>query len=170
MMIADIWLTPQMIPELCRELGVHRTTVARWLRERKLPKTVEALLDITHNGNLGRIHSKWNGWKIDPKGGDLMRPDRSFSRPMAVSAGEIMSTQYRFQQLSVLKSANAELTAKTESQEKTIEALRTQVADQQRVIERLETRLAELTGGNMAPTSNAAQTHRFGLSKMKPNG
>ena len=170
MMIGDIWLTPQMIPDLSDKLGVHPKTVARWLRDRKLPKTVEMLLDITHNGNLGQIHPDWDGWHIGIKDGELVTPIVHRGGRRSYRNRDIFKMQITYQQLSALRSANAELSAKTEGQEKTIEILRTQVADQQRVIERLESRLAELTGSSVGSTGDAAQTRRYGLSGRKPNG
>ncbi len=149
MMIGEVWLTHQMVPDLCAELGVHRSTVARWLDKRKLPRTVEVLLDITHNGNLGRIHPSWNDWNIDVKSGELVTPIVQRGNRRTYRHVDILKIQLTYQQLSCLKSSNTELLAKVASQNTAIRKLHSRVSEQQRLIERLSSRLAMIAAGEI---------------------
>ncbi len=150
MMIAGVWLTHQMVPDLSRDLGVHPTTVRRWLNNRALPRPVEALLDITHNGNLGRIHPDWRGWNINIKDGELVTPIIHRGGRRTYRHKDIFLMQITHQQLSTVRHENADLSAKVEGQKKTIQDLRSQIVEQQQLIEKLEARLGELTSGNVA--------------------
>lgn len=168
MMLGGVWLTRDMIRDMAAELGVHRRTVARWFKAGKLPKSVEALLDITRNGNLGRIHEEWDGWNIDAKTGELVTPIVYRARRRTYTWRDIFKIQITYQQLSALKSINAELSAKAGDQEKAIEELRAKVANQQRAMERLESCLAELTSTNVVPMDAPNQDRGYLLSSGKP--
>ena len=86
-MIGQIWLSPPMIAGLASELGVHRTTVARWIRRGRMPPAVERYLELKHNGRLCTLHEAWNGWRITRTGqlatptGDVLTPGQILSMP-----------------------------------------------------------------------------------------
>ena len=94
MLIGDVWISPPMVAELSERTGVHRTTVQRWLRNRKIPKATYQLLDLLQNGSIARIHRAWSGWLIDRKSGHLVAPTG-----LEISAGEILAIPWRYQQL-----------------------------------------------------------------------
>ena len=49
MLIGDVWISPPMVPELSERTGVHRTTVQRWLKTKKIPEAMYQLLDLLLN-------------------------------------------------------------------------------------------------------------------------
>ena len=105
MLIGDVWISPPMVDALCKQLGVHRTTVQRWLRKKTIPNAMYVLLDLLHNGSLARIHRAWDGWKLCPRDGVLIPPNGS--RPFA--PGHLYAMQLNYQRISALKSENREL-------------------------------------------------------------
>ena len=104
MLIGDVWISPPMVPELSERTGVHRTTVQRWLKTKKIPEAMYQLLDLLLNGSLARIHGAWHGWHIDAGSGELIT-----ATGWRITAGEILAIQLRYQQLAALKVQNAEL-------------------------------------------------------------
>jgi len=131
-MIGEIWLTQQMVPNLSTRLGVHRSTIYRWLREGQLPPAMYALLDITENGRLGRIHNDWSAWRIDIRTGELVTPIVRRARNRRIKPGEIMSEQLRYQQISALKAGNQALRDRCKQLENRIEILEKYLADYER--------------------------------------
>lgn len=99
MLIDNVWLTPAMVNELGQQLGVHRTTVARWIDKGTLPKSISMLLNLTRNGDLAGIHSAWSGWKIDIKDGRLLPPNGD----PAFEPGHLYAMQLKYQEISALK-------------------------------------------------------------------
>ena len=93
-----------MVPELSERTGVHRTTVQRWLKTKKIPKAIYQLLDLLLNGSIARIHGAWHGWSIDAGSGELIT-----ATGWRISAGEILAIPLRYQHLAALKVQNAEL-------------------------------------------------------------
>ena len=104
MQIGDVWISPPMVAQLAELLGVHRTTVRRWIRNEQLPDAIYQLLDLLHNGSIARIHDAWSGWVIDTKTGHLMAPDG-----LEISASEILAITYRYAQLAALQCEVREL-------------------------------------------------------------
>ena len=144
MMIGDVWISPPMIPDLCRRLDVCRKTVRRWMQKGRLPKPVYDLLDITENGNLARIHSDWEGWNIDPREGHLISPNR-----LTVDTGKIMSIELRYQQIAALQRKIEDLQACGERQDKELRELTELSKTQAARIAELETALAGYTEGTV---------------------
>ena len=81
-----------------QQLGVHVTTVRRWLRTKKIPEATYVLLDLLHNGSIERIHPAWSGWSIDTRSGDLESPVGT-----RIRAGEILAIPLRRHQVSALE-------------------------------------------------------------------
>jgi hypothetical protein len=52
---------------IAHETGVDITTARRWKRQRKLPQAMKKLLKLL-SGDLGAIHPKWKGWRLDVDG------------------------------------------------------------------------------------------------------
>ena len=94
-----------MVDALCKQLGVHRTTVQRWLRRKTIPKAMYVLLDLLHNGSLARIHRAWAGWKLCPRDGVLIPPNGS--RPFA--PGHLFAMQLNYQRIAAMKTQIREL-------------------------------------------------------------
>jgi hypothetical protein len=149
MMIDGVWISPPMVPELCRDLGVHRTTITRWMKQRRLPNAIRKLLDITGNGALEHIHADWQGWKIDPKDGDLIFPLGEGARRMTITNREIMLMPIRYQQVSALTHKADELAARVADQDRKIRELTERCEAQAARIEELETVLAGYTAGSV---------------------
>ena len=93
-----------MVPELSDRTGVHRTSVQRWLKTKKIPEAMYQLLDLLLNGSIARIHGAWHGWHIDAGSGELIT-----ATGWAITAGEVLAIPLRYQQLAALKVQNAEL-------------------------------------------------------------
>ena len=74
MLIGDVWISPPMVGELTEQLGVHATTVRRWLKKATIPKASYLLLELFQNGSIARIHDAWSGWVIAPQD---RSPDRA---------------------------------------------------------------------------------------------
>ncbi len=104
MLIGDVWISPPMVGELTEQLGVHATTVRRWLRTATIPKASYLLLELFQNGSIARIHDAWSGWVIDSKAGHLIAPDG-----FKISAREILAITYRYLQLAALQCEVREL-------------------------------------------------------------
>ena len=103
-LIGRVWLSPPMIGGLARELGVHRTTVARWIRCGRVPPAVEHYLDLKHNGHLGAISNAWDGWKLCARTGELVTPTGDVLRP-----GHVLSMPYQLHLVSALRQRVREL-------------------------------------------------------------
>ena len=104
MLIGDVWISPPMVGELTEQLGVHATTVRRWLRTATIPKASYLLLELLQNGLIARIHDAWCGWVIDTKAGHLIAPDG-----FKISAREVLAITYRYLQLAALQCEVREL-------------------------------------------------------------
>ena len=122
-MLGDVWISPAMMPMLTESLGVEQTTIEGWVDDGWLPLFIHAVLDLTQNGNLGRIHEDWNGWKIDTKTGDLVTPVVKRGRNRKTNPGEIMVGQLRYQLISALKTENRELRDRCQQLENRIKTL-----------------------------------------------
>ena len=93
-----------MVPDLSERTGVHRTTVQRWLKTRKIPAAMYQLLELLLNGSIARIHGAWSGWKIDASSGDLIT-----ATGWRISAGEILAMPLRYQYIAALEDDVREL-------------------------------------------------------------
>ena len=93
-----------MVPELSERTGVHRTTVQRWLKTKKMPKAMYQLLDLLLNGSIARIHGAWSDWKIDASSGDLIT-----ATGWRIAAGEILAMPLRYQYIAALEGDVREL-------------------------------------------------------------
>ena len=143
------------------------------LDNRKLPKAIDKLLDLTMNGNLGRIHHEWDGWNINTKQEHMEGPVVSYGRRLPVTPGRIMSIEIKMQQIAVLQSDKDELKALVEGQKKTIIELEQKTTEQQVLIEKLENRLAEMTGHNVVPVRDSTwrrKDRRDLATPRMPNG
>lgn len=103
-----------MVRDLAEKTGVHRTTVARWIAKKKLPESVYALLDLTQNGSLARIHSAWDGWKLCPHTGEILPPNDA----RGFTPGHLLAMQLRYQELSALRIQMTELKSRLRQLEK----------------------------------------------------
>lgn len=97
-LIGDVWLSPAMLPALCRLVDAHRTTARRWYERRRLPAAVYRLLEIAWHGRIERIHAAWSGWNINPRTGELVTPDG-----WTLTAGELAAVPLRYQELAALR-------------------------------------------------------------------
>lgn len=140
MMIGDIWLSPPMIPELSKTLGVDRTTIARWLENAKLPPAIYQLLDLIENGNLGRIHSDWDGWRINPKDGDLVTPIVHRAEHQTYRARDIFKMGIVYQHLRALKDENEKLRLQCKTQKKAITEKDEKIAELERYLDSIKER------------------------------
>ena len=93
-----------MVPELSERTGVHRTTVQRWLKTKKMPKAMYQLLDLLLNGSIARIHGAWSGWKIEASSGDLIT-----ASGWRITAGEILAMPFRYHYIAALEGDVREL-------------------------------------------------------------
>jgi hypothetical protein len=84
--------------------GAHRTTVARWRSEQRLPRAVALLVDVMHHGELERIHGAWAGYRIDRRDGTLWTPEGWPCRP-----GDVVAIRYRAAQVDALERELARL-------------------------------------------------------------
>lgn len=75
MNVDGVTVNAQMIPELCKLTGNHRTTVSRWIEKGRLPPAIHRLLRILQNGDLGEISEQWSGWRLHPRLGQLFSPN-----------------------------------------------------------------------------------------------
>lgn len=98
MLIDDVWISPSMVGEVSDLCGVHRTTVARWLQRRELPRLAHKVLNLVLHGRLQEIHPAWAGWSIDHKSGELVTP-----LGRSVTAPEILAMQLRYQHIAALE-------------------------------------------------------------------
>ena len=101
----DIWVTARDIPDICELTGAHRTTVARWITSKRFPVAVARLLDLIYNGNLAVIHADWNGFRVNPRTGELDTPLKRSS-----TAGEILAIPYRYQLIANLQAELRQVT------------------------------------------------------------
>lgn len=127
MMIGKLWITREMAPEIANDLSVTKRTVEGWYAKGIIPPTAYALLDILRNGNLGRLHEAWDGWKIDTRSGDLVTPILGHGRNRTVTSRHIFMQQIMYQQLSALKIANRELREQNARLEKRTAELEAQI-------------------------------------------
>lgn len=148
-MIDGVWISPPMIPQLTQELGVHRTTVSRWMQRRKLPTAVHKLLDITTNGALRHIHPAWEEWNIDVRNGDLILPTYRRGTRETITATEVTLMPIRYEQVQALTDKADALTARCQAQERMIQELTERCEAQAARIEDLETQLAGYTAGSV---------------------
>jgi hypothetical protein len=88
--VADDWLVDVA--------GAHRTTVARWRAEQRLPAAVSLLIRVMHDGELGLVDDAWRGFRLDRRAGVLWTPDDWPCRP-----GDILAIRYRMAQLRALE-------------------------------------------------------------------
>lgn len=98
MLIGEVWVNPGSANELAALMGVHRTTVQRWIDRKELPAPVYQLLLIRQHGKLGQLHDAWAGWSIDTRRGDLVTPVGDTILP-----AQILSVPYRLHQLAELQ-------------------------------------------------------------------
>lgn len=78
--------------------GAHRTTVARWRAEQRLPRAVSLLVRVMHDGELELIHDAWRGYRLDRRNGTLWTPTAWPCAP-----GDIAAIQYRLAQVRALE-------------------------------------------------------------------
>ena len=84
-----------------------------------------------------------------------------------------MSIEIKMQQIAVLQSDKDELKALVEGQKKTIIELEQKTTEQQVLIEKLENRLAEMTGHNVVPVRDSTwrrKDRRDLATPRMPNG
>ena len=93
-----------MVPDLSERTGVHRTTVQRWLKTRKIPEAMYQLLDLLLNGSIARIHGAWSDWKIEASSGDLIT-----ASGWRITAGEILAIPFRYHYIAALEADVREL-------------------------------------------------------------
>jgi hypothetical protein len=80
--------------------GAHRTTVARWRAEQKLPRAVSLLVRVMHHGELELVHDAWKGFRLDRRTGTLWTPDNWPCEP-----GDVLAIKYRVAQVRALELA-----------------------------------------------------------------
>jgi hypothetical protein len=78
--------------------GVHRTTVARWRAEQRLPQPVSLLVRVMHDGDVSLVHGDWSGFRLDRRSGTLWTPEDWPCTP-----GDILAIKYRAAQLAALQ-------------------------------------------------------------------
>jgi len=78
--------------------GAHRTTVARWRAEQRLPRAVSLLIRVMHHGELELVHDAWRGYQLDRRDGTLWTPTGWPCRPTDLAA-----IQYRMAQVRALE-------------------------------------------------------------------
>lgn len=65
----EAWPFGEMPTEaIARLTGYHPTTVRRWQRTRRLPKSMRLLWHVLVHGDLGAVHPEWDGWYIRDRG------------------------------------------------------------------------------------------------------
>lgn len=84
MHVTDEWLRERA--------GVHRSTVARWRLSKRFPPAIARLAELELNGRLELIHDHWQGWRIDPRSGELIAPGGFTYKP-----GELLALPIRYQ-------------------------------------------------------------------------
>ena len=77
--------------------GKHRTTVYRWRQDGRFPPELERLAELELEGQLALIHDKWQGWKIDPRTGELVTPGGDRFMP-----AELVALPVQYQRLTEL--------------------------------------------------------------------
>jgi hypothetical protein len=70
--------------------GVHRTTVARWRAEQRLPRAVSLLVRVMHHGELELVHELWRDYRLDRRTGTLWTPSGWPCAP-----ADVLAIQYR---------------------------------------------------------------------------
>jgi hypothetical protein len=83
---------------LCDVAGAHRTTVARWRAEQRVPRAIALLVRVMHHGELELIHAAWRDYRLDRRDGTLWTPAAWPARPSDVDA-----IQYRLAQVRALE-------------------------------------------------------------------
>src|SRR5688572_8181578 len=83
--------------------GAHRTTVARWRAEQRLPRAVSLLVRVMHHGELELTHDAWKGFRLDRRDGTLWTPEGWPCQP-----GDVLAIRYRAAQLRELERALAQ--------------------------------------------------------------
>lgn len=78
--------------------GAHRTTIARWRREQRLPRPVSLLVRVMHDGELELVHEAFRGFRLDPRAGVLWTPE-----DYPLSPGDLLAIKYRAAQLRALE-------------------------------------------------------------------
>ena len=119
MLIDGVWISPPMVDELSRRLGVHRTTVRRWMEQAKFPPAVLQLLLLLENGQLGDIHDAWQDWSLEPRTGRLRTPVGT-----SIAPGEILSIPYRLHLVTAQQRRIAELEAELEQLKSAVDPVR----------------------------------------------
>lgn len=78
--------------------GAHRTTVARWHAEQRLPRAVSLLVRVMHHGELELVHDVWKGFRLDRRSGRLWTPE-----DYPITPGDVLAIKYRAAQLRELE-------------------------------------------------------------------
>lgn len=89
---------------LAGKTGAHRTTVARWRRTQRLPRSVALLIRLMRFGELELVHPDWRGWTLDPRSGTLYTPAGEPLKPQ-----DLLAIHYRRAQVDTLERELAEL-------------------------------------------------------------
>ena len=89
------------------------------MERRLVPDTPYELIEIVQNGNLGKIHESWCGWRICQRNGDLWTPNRDKVHPQ-----QIMALRYRLAQLACLKRRHSVQTGHLEHFDELVAAVR----------------------------------------------
>ena len=85
--------------EFLREIaGAHRTTIARWRAEQRLPRPVSLLVRVVHHGELELVHDTWRGFRLDHRTGTLWTPEG-----WACTPGDVLAIKYRVAQVRALE-------------------------------------------------------------------
>lgn len=85
--VADDWLRDVA--------GAHRTTVARWRAEQRLPRAVSLLVRLMHDGELELVHERWHGFRLDRRDGTLWTPEDWPATPEDLAALKYRLAQIR---------------------------------------------------------------------------
>jgi len=56
MLIRDIWITKDLVPQIAAQTCSHKRTVEKWMKNGEIPEMPYRLLELTENGKLGHIH------------------------------------------------------------------------------------------------------------------
>lgn len=78
----------------------HPCTISRW-RARGFPPAVPALAALELEGELGRIHAAWHGWRLDPKTGELRAPGNAY----VITVGQVAAVPIYREQIAALEYA-----------------------------------------------------------------
>lgn len=76
--------------------GRHRTTIKRWRDAGRFPPELVRLAELELEGELGHIHARWHGWRIN-RAGELVSPAGEPYLP-----GELLAMSLKYQQIAEL--------------------------------------------------------------------